>query len=104
MLGSASMNGQIALTMEKALEIAGVNSPDIKTSLMNLERSKLNLLAQRAALKSRFSLDLNPVTYSKNRSFENRLSQWYTTESFSTLGTFTVDYPILCKACTFTLV
>ena len=58
MLGSASMNGQIALTMEKALEIAGVNSPDIKTSLMNLERSKLNLLAQRAALKSRFSLDL----------------------------------------------
>lgn len=95
MLGSASMNGQIALTMEKALEIAGVNSPDIKTSLMNLERSKLNLLAQRAALKSRFSLDLNPVTYSKNRSFDNRLSQWYTNESFSTMGTFRVVQPIL---------
>ena len=72
---SFSAKSQIALTMERALEIASVNSPDIQTSLMNLERSKLNLLAQRASLKSKFSLDFNPVTYSKNRSFDNRLSQ-----------------------------
>ena len=95
LFASFNVKGQIALTMERALEIAGVNSPDIQTSLMNLERSKLNLLAQRAALKSSFSLDLNPVTYSKNRSFDSRLSQWYTNESFSTSGTFRVVQPIL---------
>ena len=92
---SFSAKSQIALTMERALEIASVNSPDIQTSLMNLERSKLNLLAQRASLNSKFSLDFNPVTSSKNRSFDNRLSQWYTNESFSSMGTFRVVQPIL---------
>ena len=97
-LGALNLNAQIAMTMEKALEIASVNSPDIRTSMMNLDRAKLNLLAQRAALKSRFSLDLNPISYSKNRSFDSRLSQWYTNESFSTLGTFKVSKHIVWTA------
>ncbi|MDR0844366.1 MAG: TolC family protein [Tannerella sp.] len=86
---------QHLLTMEKAMDIAQANSPNIRTSLMNLEQHKQLLIAQRASLKSRFSLDLSPLDYSKDRRFDNRLSQWYTNESFSSGGLFHVDQPIL---------
>lgn len=92
---STVVKGQMVLTMEKALDIATENSPTLKRSFMNLERSQQNLIAQRAALKSKFSLNLNPVSYSKNRKFEDRISQWYTNESFSSQGTFQIDQPIL---------
>lgn len=87
--------GQTALTIDKALDIAEGNSPTLRRSHMNLERSQFNLIAQRASLKARFSLKLDPVSYNKNRSFDNRLSQWYTNETFSSSGTFQVDQPIL---------
>ena len=48
--------GQIPLTIDKAMEIAQENSPSLRRSYMNLERYKQNLLAQKASLKSRFSL------------------------------------------------
>ena len=53
--------GQIPLTIDKAMEIAQENSPSLRRSYMNLERYKQNLLAQKASLKSRFSLNLNPT-------------------------------------------
>lgn len=87
--------GQVTLTIEKAMEIAEGNSPDLRRSHMNLERYQQNVVAQRASLKSRFSLNLNPVDYTKNRRFDNRLSQWYTNETFGSSGTFQVDQPIL---------
>lgn len=86
---------QTALTIEKALEIAEVNSPQLRRSRMNLERFQENLFAQKASLKSKFSLDLAPIDYTKNRKFDNRLSQWYTNETFSSNGTFRIDQPIL---------
>ena len=88
-------HGQLALTIEKALDIAEENSPTLRRSHMNLDRYQETLIAQRASLKSKFSLNLNPLDYSKNRSFDNRLSQWYTNEKLSTSGTFRVDQPIL---------
>ena len=88
-------HGQLSLTIEKALDIAEENSPTLRRSHMNLDRYQENLVAQRASLKSRFSLDLTPVDYNKNRRFDNRLSQWYTNETFSSSGTFRVDQPIL---------
>ena len=54
--------GQIPLTIDKAMEIAQENSPSLRRSYMNLERYKQNLIAQKASLKSRFSLNLNPLT------------------------------------------
>ena len=42
------------------MEIAQENSPSLRRSYMNLERYKQNLLAQKASLKSRFSLNLEP--------------------------------------------
>jgi outer membrane protein TolC len=86
---------QEILTLDKALEIAGSNSPDIRRSLLNLERSQQSLKAQNAALKSKFSLSLTPFSYSKNRSFDDFYSIWNTNTNTQSFGTFTVSQPIL---------
>lgn len=86
---------QVPLTIEQALDIAEENNPDLIASKLNLERYQQNLVAQRASLKSKFSLNLNPVNYSRSRRFDNRLSQWYTNETMNTSGTFMVSQPIL---------
>ncbi|WP_294083566.1 TolC family protein [Proteiniphilum sp. UBA5384] len=88
-------NAQMLLTIDEALDIAEEHNPDLKASKLSLERYQQNLVAQRASLKSKFSLDLNPLNYSKTRRFDNRLSQWYTNEAFNTSGTFRVSQPIL---------
>lgn len=99
-----SSQGQIPMTIDKAMEVAEENSPSLRRSQMNLERYKQNLVAQRASLKSRFSLNLNPVDYNKNRRFDNRLSQWYTNETFNSSGTFQIDQPILWTDGTISLI
>jgi outer membrane protein TolC len=87
--------GQLSLTIEKAMDIAHENSPSLRSSILNLERYKQLLIAERAALRSHFSLDLSPASYSNNRQFDNRLSQWYTNENFASGGVFQVSQPIL---------
>lgn len=101
--GGASLYAQMNLTLEDALEYSINHSPELQNALLNLERYKLSLEAQRASLKSRFSLTLNPFTYSNNRSFDNRFSQWYTNESFSTNGTFSISQPIIWTDATVSL-
>lgn len=86
---------QTPMTIEQALDIAEENNPDLKASKLNLERYQYNLEAQQASLKSRFSLDLNPINYGRSRRFDERLSQWYTNETLNTSGTFRVSQPIL---------
>ncbi|MCY1722445.1 TolC family protein [Prolixibacteraceae bacterium Z1-6] len=94
-LGNFTVQAQEALTLAKALSIAETGSPDLQQSLLSLTRSQKNLEAQRAALKSRFSLDVNPVAYSNQRRFDNRVSEWYTNENFETSTMFRVEQPIL---------
>ncbi|MDD4424304.1 MAG: TolC family protein [Mariniphaga sp.] len=91
----SQITAQEILTLNRAFEIAEINSPDLKQSMLNLERYQKNLEAQRAALKSRFSLDVSPVGFSRNRRFDNRFSEWYTNESFETNALFSVQQPIL---------
>ncbi len=86
---------QTILTLEKSLEIAVQNSPSIQSTLLNLERATENLNAQRAALKSKFALSVNPIDYSNSRKFDSRTSQWFTNEVINSSGTFRVDQPIL---------
>ena len=83
---SMNAGAQISMTLDDALNYSIENSPELQTALMNLRRYKFSLDAQRASLKSRFSLTLNPVSYSRNRYFENRLSEWYTNESRTDSG------------------
>jgi len=89
------VNAQSIITLEQALDMASKGSPSLQSSLFNLERTTESLNAQRAALKSKFSLNLNPMEYSNSRRFDTRLSQWFTNESLTTSGTFRVDQPIL---------
>ncbi len=88
------VKGQSIITLEQALEMASKGSPSLQSSLYNLERTTETLNAQRAALKSQFSLGVNPISYSNSRQFDTRLSQWFTNRSFTTSGTFTVAQPI----------
>ncbi len=94
---------QTVLSLEQALEIANENSPDIKSVLLNLERSQESLNAQRAALKSNFSLSLNPINYNQRRVFNELISDWNTNEDLSTGGTFTVSQPIKLTDATLSL-
>lgn len=97
-------SGQKALTLERALSEAEQNSPAIQQSLLNLERYQKNLEAQRAALKSKFSLNVNPVDYTNTRRFDTRVSEWYTNESFASNATFRVEQPILFTDGTLSLI
>ena len=89
-----TLPAQTLITLEKAIDIAGVNSPDIKLSMLNLQRYRESLNAQRASLKSQFRLNLTPAEYSNTREFNPMYSEWYTNESFRTSGTFRVDQRI----------
>lgn len=94
-LGSTVTYSQEALTLEKALKISETGSPDLQQSLLNLERYQKNLEAQRAALKSKLSLDVTPLNYSNQRRFDTRVSEWYTNESLTTNARFLISQPIL---------
>lgn len=92
---STAVTAQEILTLDKALQIAETGSPDLQRSRLNLERFSKSLEAQRAALKSRFSLDVSPVSYNRTRRFDQRFSEWYTNENFQTNALFSVVQPIL---------
>jgi outer membrane protein TolC len=94
---------QDSITIEKALDLAEENNPSLKNSKLNLERAQLNLVAQRASLKSRFTLDLEPISYDQTNRFDNRLSQWYDNKALTTGGSFSVVQPILPTDGTLTL-
>ena len=94
-IGVAGSNAQQILTLEKAFDLAETGSPDLQQSLLNRERFQKSLEAQRAALKSRLSLDVSPINYSRNRRFDARVSEWYTNESLETSALFRVVQPIL---------
>ena len=77
------------------MEIAVTNSPSIQSTILNLERTRESLNAQRAALKSKFALNVAPIDYSNSRKFDSRTSQWFTNEIINSSGTFRVDQPFL---------
>jgi len=86
---------QNAVTLEEALKIAEDNSPSMKRTRLNLVRSQENLNAQNAALKSQFSLSVNPIGYSQNREFNDLISEWNSTKTTESYGLFTVAQPIV---------
>lgn len=85
---------QRVLTLQDALDIAMQNSPDIRRSQLNLQRSRESLNAQKAALKSQFSLSITPMDYRNERIFNSFFSRWNTNETKTSYGTFTIWQPI----------
>jgi outer membrane protein TolC len=96
-------NAQSILSLDQSLAIAEKNSPTLQAAIFNMERTTQLLVAQRAALKSNFSLNAAPITYSNSRRFDQFRNEWYTSNSFSTGGTFAVNQPILFSGGTLSL-
>jgi len=86
---------QKGLVLEEALQIAEANSPSMKKVRLSLVRSQENLNAQNAALKSNFSLSVNPIGYSQNRAFNDLISKWNSTRTTESFGLFTISQPIV---------
>jgi outer membrane protein len=94
-INSLSAFTQKGLTLDEAMKIAEENSPTMKKTRLSLIRSQENLNAQKAALKSNFSLSINPISYSQNRSFNELISKWNSTNTTESYGLFTVSQPIV---------
>jgi outer membrane protein len=86
---------QKGLTLEQSLTIAESNSPTLKKVKLNLIMNQENLNAQNAALKSNFSLSVNPIGYSNNRAFNDLISKYNSTTTTESYGLFTVSQPIV---------
>lgn len=89
------VSAQRVLTLQEAIDIAMENSPDIQRSRYNLERSQESLNAQRAALKSKFSLTINPFGYSNTRQFNTFFNTWNTSETKYSSGDFRIIQPLV---------
>ena len=95
LLFNTSIVAQTPITLQSALQIAESGSPSIQRSLLTVEQFQHNLNAERASLKSRFSLTLEPLSFSNSRIFDNQFSQWFTNTETYSRGTFQVEQPIL---------
>lgn len=97
-----NVSGQTGLTLEQALATAATNSPAIIKTRLNLKRSQENLNAQNAALKSNFSLKINPISFTQNRGY-NANSGFNTTKEIRSSGLFTISQPFLPTDATISL-
>lgn len=88
------VSAQQVLTLDKALEIAFQNSPALVQSKLMLQQNELNLQAQQASLKSQFSLDVTPFTYSRNSQYDSYNSKWYDSKSMGTSASLGIVQPI----------
>ena len=94
-VGSYPAGAQMKMTLDLALDIAMENSPEIRSTRLDLVRSQELLQAQQAALRSRFSLRLDPFGYTRDQTFNAFLSAWSTSESKTSSSTFTASQPII---------
>ncbi|MGF7139745.1 TolC family protein [Roseimarinus sediminis] len=97
-------SAQELYTLEHTLEVAYENSPAIQQSKLNLLRSRESLNAQKAALKSRFALNVSPFTYSNQREYSQDFQEWRTYENMGSNGTFSISQPIKASDGTLSLV
>lgn len=97
------LSAQTTLTLDDALKTAEANSPSIRKTLLSLVRSQENLTAQRAAMKSAFSLSVNPFSYTKARDFNDFFSTYYTRETKESSAAFNIVQPILATDATVSL-
>ena len=95
MLNGTDLEAQALLTIDKSMDIAVENSPDMQQTELALVRSHERLNAQRARLKSQFSITLDPFEYEKTNRFDQQTSEWYINEQASTGGTFAINQRLL---------
>jgi outer membrane protein TolC len=91
---SVNLGAQELYTLEKTLDVAYQNSPDIRIQQLSLEKSREDLNANKARLKSRFDLNVNPFGYSKQRSYNPDFKEWRNYETLESFGKFSITQPI----------
>lgn len=101
---SSRAMAQRTLNLNEAIQIAQRSSPGIKKSTLNLYGNQRSLDAQRAALKSRFALDVTPFDYNRHRSFNDLFSRWNTNEDYNSFANFSVIQPIAATDGTMSLI
>lgn len=94
-LSGTDLEAQALLTIDRSMDIAVENSPDMQQTELALVRSHERLNAQRARLKSQFSITLDPFEYEKTNRFDQQTSEWYINEQASTGGTFAINQRLL---------
>ncbi len=94
-LSGTSLEAQALLTVDRSMDIAVENSPNMQQTELSLVRSQERLNAQRARLRSQMSITLNPFDYEKTNRFDSQTSEWYLNESASSGGTFAINNRIL---------
>lgn len=92
------------LTLENALNLAYSNSPTIRRTILSLTRSEELLNAQRAALKSSFTLNVTPFSYKEGRDFNTNFGAFYRTEDLQSSAQFNIVQPIVATDATVSLV
>jgi len=95
---------QKVVSLQESLNIAMDNSPQIQEARLSLKRSQETLNAQKAALKSQFSLSVTPFSYSSDRVFNQFYNTWNTNESKSSSASFRVSQPIKWTDGTFNII
>lgn len=101
---TTGVSAEQTLTLSQAIQIALNSSPVMQKSLYLREISRQNLITERATLKAKFALDLNPVNYTNTRRFDERYSNWYDFENLSSEGILSISQPILATNTTVSLV
>lgn len=91
---AVNVSGQELLTLEKTLQIAYETSPNMISQKMTLENRLEQLNQMKASLKSKFSLGVDPFTYSKSRSFQDYANDYVSSQRFSSSGNFRISQPI----------
>ena len=94
LMGGSLVVAQEVLTLDKALKIAFENSPALVQSKLSLRQNELNLQAQKASLKSQFSLDVNPFSYSRSSRYDSYNSKWYDSKSMSSSASLGIVQPV----------
>lgn len=85
---------QKVLTLDESMDIAIKNSPSIQQSRLNMEKNREYLNAQLASLKTNFFLDVTPVSFNREQSYDQRFSEWYTSENKGANASLVISQPI----------
>ena len=104
LLISSIAMAQRTLNLDEAIQIAQASSRSIKKSKLNLYGNQRSLDAQRAALKSRFALDITPFDYNRDRRFNDLFSRWNTNEDYNSFAHLSVSQPITATDGTISLI
>jgi len=83
------------LNLDDAIQIASENSPEIREARLRFDRNQYLLNAKQAALKSQFSLQLTPYSFSRDRTYNTLFSLWNTNELQESSAMFMINQPIL---------